>query len=264
MKTSFAAFCIVLFATSAVHAQTGSVKLELSADSATSSKAKGNVEMQYKVEEGQKTGTALLEIEATGEASKASTTDAGVLPQVTNVEPQTSRNASDFRLSEAVSISAVTVRGWDATKKQEFLATGKTHAQVQSDQDLERFAEGVLLKDEAIENIDYDDTHITVFYKGKAKLFGFIAFPYTHHVTIDTDAQASDRVIIQLPWYRFLLKTGIDAESMETAIAVDLRGELSSNDVSARISAYANALSTVATVLKKKHEIAKNTIGNVR
>ena len=72
----------------------------------------------------------------------------------------------------AVSVSAVEVRGWDPKQKQEFLATVKAHAQVRSEQDLENFATGILLKDENVEEISSDEDSVEVRYRVPAKFLG--------------------------------------------------------------------------------------------
>ncbi len=166
----------------------------------------------------------------------------------------------EFLTGNVISAAAKGVRGWDSAEKQQFLANVKTFAQVQSGQDLEQFAQGVLLKDENISDVQYTNKELSVEYKGKAKLFAFIPLAYTHRVVIDTDAPASNRVKVHFPWYGFLLKSGIDTEYIKTAIAVDLSGDLASSDLGLRTSAYASALETVVKVLKKRHEIAANII----
>lgn len=166
----------------------------------------------------------------------------------------------EFLTGNVISAAAKDVRGWNPTEKQQFLANVKTFAQVQSGQDLEQFAQGVFLKDENITDVHYSNSELSIEYKGKAKLFAFIPFKYTHRVVVDTNAPASNRVKVHFPWYGFLLKSGIDPEFIKTAIAVDLSGDLASSDLGLRTSAYASALETVAKVLKKRHEIAVNII----
>lgn len=169
----------------------------------------------------------------------------------------------DF-LTRGAAVQDVEVRGWDPEKKQEFLATVQAYAQVKSGQDLENFAKGVLLKDENVSEVTYDDTEIAVEYKGRGKLLGFIPLGYTHRVTVDTDASASERVKVHFPWYRFLLKTGLDAKEIETEIAANLSADLTAGDTGAKISAYAKAFVSISNVLKTKHDTVKNSIGNVR
>src|SRR3989344_6775138 len=87
----------------------------------------------------------------------------------------------------AVSVSAVEVRGWDPKEKQEFLATVKAHAQVRSEQDLENFAKGVLLENENMEEISLNFEKITMEHRSSGKLFGFIPISFTQRVELEAE-----------------------------------------------------------------------------
>src|SRR3989344_2171914 len=77
----------------------------------------------------------------------------------------TKATTSDEERGNDVSVQAVEIRGWDATQKQEFLATVKVHAQVQSGQDLENFATGVLLRDENVDEVEGSEERVEVSYR---------------------------------------------------------------------------------------------------
>lgn len=190
---------------------------------------------------------------------EATTTDmltTEVLPVLREKQP----GDNEFLEGNVIAASTKGIRNWSAQEKQEFLTKVKTFGQVQSGEDLENFAYGIFLKDERITEVQYSYKEMMIEYKGKAKLFGFIPFDYTHTVTIATESPASNRVKVHFPWYGFLLKSGIDPEFIKTAIAVDLSGDIGSSDIGKRTSAYASALETIAKVLKKRHDIAANII----
>lgn len=185
-------------------------------------------------------------------------------------------DADDSEHGNEVSAHAVEVRGWDSEKKQEFLSTVKAHAEVKSGHDLEDFAKGVLLKDENVESVSLNFGEIKVEYKADGKLLGFIPHRFTERVTVDTQAEAQDRVKVRFPWYRFLLSIDASAKDIEALLNQDLTdNNVTFNPIAtggatveagseADLSALAKALETISNVLKTKHDTAKNSINNVR
>jgi hypothetical protein len=176
-------------------------------------KAKGNVETEWKVEEGESAAPN------SGEAMKESGEKGGT---------------GDINIGvgelQGVSVNAVEVRGWDAEQKQEFLLTVKAHAELQSDQDLENFARGVLLEHEEIDEVSVDDTRIEVRHRGQGRLLGVIPVSFTRRVEINADADAESRVRVRMPWYSFLIRKGISATELETRIKADIELSRSETD----------------------------------
>ena len=197
-------------------------------------------------------------------------------------------NQSDLEfLVRGASVRAVEVRGWDPKQKEEFLTTVKTHAQLRSGQDLENFAEGVLVKDEGIENISFNYQKIEFEYKAQGRLFGFIPLNYAQSVTVNTRVEGGGRVKVKFPWYSILMKTGASTQELETDIAASLEssgdlvglnpqpeppsaerksGSIIAADFNyrAEASAYARAFTTISNVLKTKHDAAMASIQNTR
>lgn len=166
----------------------------------------------------------------------------------------------------AVSVSAVEVRGWDPKEKQEFLATVKTHAQVQSGQDLENFAKGILLEDENVEKISSDEDSVEVRYRVPAKFLGlFEASIPVEVVAAKAQGELGGGVKVRFPWYRFLF--GIEDEVSETSLESDIGAAVIADldsDGALDVSVAARIYSSVSSVLKTKHDTVKNSINNVR
>src|SRR3989344_3682463 len=173
---------------------------------------------------------------------------------------------SDEEQGNDVSVQAVEIRGWDATQKQEFLATVKAHAQVRSEQDLENFAKGVLLKDENVEEISSDEDSVEVRYRVPAKFLGLIdATLPVIVVAAKAQGELGGGVQVHFPWYSFLFgvsdvvsETTLESD-VATAVGADLDG-----DGSLDVAATARLYNAISNVLKTKHDTAKNSIGNIR
>lgn len=170
-----------------------------------------------------------------------------------------------------VSISAVEVRGWNDAQKAEFLATVRTHAEVRSGQDLENFARGVMLENQAMEEIAFNYEKVKLKYESKGKLFGFIPVSFKKDVEVDLTEEDTDaRVKVKFPWYRFMMSVDVPAEELEGAIgegmADVLAGATTTAQLSleARVTVMAKMMNTVSNVLKTKHDTSINSISNVR
>lgn len=210
-----------------------------------SEKKKGNVEIQWKVEEGEKAP--------------------GVEPDEIDVAAQ---GASQDRGSgevqgNAVSVSAVEVRGWDPKQKQEFLATVKAHAQVQSGEDLENFAKGVLLENENMEEISLNFEKIKLKHRASGKLFGFIPVSFTETVEIDPATEAAGRIKVKFPWYAFFIAKDVSAEEIEAEIGMNEKWMKGDNE-NWNFGAQAEIITSVSNILKTKHETAMNSIRNMK
>ena len=173
---------------------------------------------------------------------------------------------SDEEQGNDVSVQAVEIRGWDATQKQEFLATVKVHAQVRSEQDLENFAKGVLLKDENVEEISSDEDSVEVRYRVPAKVLGLIdATLPVIVVAAKAQGELGGGVQVHFPWYSFLFgvsdvvsETTLESD-VATAVGADLDG-----DGSLDVAATARLYNAISNVLKTKHDTVKTSIGNIR
>ena len=256
---------------------TGGLQVTTQIAATTSPEAKGKVDIQFKVEEGEKAGPALLEIDTIrgespdakpqGAGEKGGTEDinigVGELQEGAQVV-QHNQTDLDFLKGNTVSASAVTVRGWDPKQKQEFLATVKAHAEVQSGQDLENFAKGVLLKDENIEELSLNYEKIVINYRSSGKLFGFIPLSFTQEVELDTAGENVGRVKVKMPWFSFLMRADVGGDDVEEEASKQKDHDKWINIESWSFGERAEALSTLSNILKTKHDTVKNSIGNIR
>ena len=217
----------------------------------------GNVETEWKVEEGESAvdkATPQL-MEANTKGSHDGDPDR---PVVEGKVLQNNQSDLDFLRGNAVSMSAVEVRGWDPQQKQEFLATVKAHAEVQSEQDLENFATGVLLKDQNVEQITLNFEKVEMRYSMPAKFLGFI----DSSVPVRTEVDTTGRVKVQFPWYGFLFRQYVNASELVADVEAALPEV--NEEVLVSFENRAAVLLTLKEVLKTKHDVAMNAIRNMK
>ena len=257
-------------------------------------KKKGNVEMSWKVEEGQKLVPVFLEIGGIdGEATETSAND-----RLQTAGPVTGWPAG------GVFVASGDVNGLTTEQKQAFLATVKTWAQVQSEQDLQNFAVGVMMQEaQPAESLSLNYEKIKFTYNMPAKWFGLIPASYKAEVSIDKgDNENWDfgRVKVKFPWYSFLMRKGTSMKELTQVLQQEAEAKKKGNvefewkveegqkgaeaeaEITADTSASeagkdhkdeieilswsfgARAMQTISNVLKTKHDTVKNSIGNIR
>ena len=224
---------------------------------ASGTQSKGNVEFEWKVEEGEK-------------AQEGDPDRPVIQGNVSNSNSAESQqyNETDIefisRLVNPIAPNAVEVRGWDPTKKQEFLQTVKTHAEVQSEQDLQSFATGMLLQDENVQSVRVQAESTEVAYRMPAKLFGFLPGTLVAKATVETMAGEeiqSDkygRIQVRFPWYRFFYRVHQEAQasSLQAHLASELEAVSQRLDLQTDIGIKTETLATVVASLKAKYAIA--------
>jgi len=187
-----------------------------------------------------------------------------------NVEEGEARvSGGETEQDNTVSVNAREIRNMSAEQRVEFLTTVKTHAQVQSGEDLENFATGILLQDENVQELSADEEGVEVRYRVPAKLFGFFetTLPVTVTAKAKAESESDGRVQVRYPWFSFLFS--VPEEVSETAIESDVRaavsGDLDSDDDGVLdASLTARLYASISAVLKARHDAAMNAIGNVR
>ena len=244
-------------------------RLDLDAGSPDDSSAKGNVEMEYKVEQGESASepddTAVTEGNA--EISQYNETDLDFVR---------ARGSS-------VSVDAVEVRGWDEQRKADFLREVKKHAEIQSGQDLENFARGVLLRDENVDEVELGEDDVRMDYRLPAKFLGI--FPAlirarTTVVTNQTDETNSDkfgRVKIKFAWYHVFFRKFVSEDELEQEINDEVLVAFENNGSQAEADdrpvetlslnygkIQAEVLDILGSVMQRAHETAKNSINNLK
>jgi hypothetical protein len=168
----------------------------------------------------------------------------------TSVSATTSTNSSG---GSVVSVKARTVRGWSDDDKEKFMLTVKNHAQIQSGQDLENFATGILIKDENVASVESDDSTVEVRYKLPAKFLGIFSAEIEASTDVDVDATGElgnqKEVSVKFPWYRifFSLDESARADVIKAAIQSSVDAEVTGD---ATVSAKAKTVQLVSSILK--------------
>ncbi|MEX1027322.1 MAG: hypothetical protein WD049_04845 [Candidatus Paceibacterota bacterium] len=159
---------------------------------------------------------------------------------------------------DPIAAKAVELRGWDLDKKEAFLGEVKSHAQLQSGEDLENFARGVLLENEDVEEIEFTDEGLEVRSRTPARLFGVFSasLTVTTRVTREGDVEAS------LPWYSFLFSKSMDTDEVEEALAQELAGvaeesERADTELRNEFQVAARALEGAISVIATKRDTSE-------
>jgi hypothetical protein len=134
---------------------------------------------------------------------------------------------------------------------------------VQSEQDLENFAKGVLLENENVEEFSLNYEKIEVKYRSSGRLFGFIPISFTQRVELDAEEEDTGRVKVKMPWFAFLLKADVSAEDIEEEVQASISGNLGNNE-NWDFGAQAEIIASISNILKTKHESAMNAIRNLK
>jgi len=130
-----------------------------------------------------------------------------------------------------VSLEARDIRGMSGEQKAEFLTTVRTHAEVQSGQDLENFAKGVLAADANVDAVATTENEVRLTYRVPARFLGIFetSIPATVLVRAKGSADATERVRARLPWYSFLFGVSAEAtsEQLTSVAAAEVASEVS-------------------------------------
>jgi len=178
-------------------------------------------------------------------------------------------------------IREVEVRGWDDEKKREHLETVKSIVEVKTGEDLERFAQGVLLKDENIKEVEVEnDGDVSFEYRQKVKLLGFISLLMTEDVDVEGVETGEMKVKVKFPWWHVFAKKLVRAEELEGELQNEIEkialsgqdGEGisspestgSSQGVRTLLQQHVRVFTIISNMLKIKHDTVKNSINNIR
>lgn len=194
--------------------------------------AKGKVEYEWKVEEGE-----------------------SAAPGAANDRLETA-GPSDGWPGEAkggVSVAAGDIDGLTDAEKAAFLASVRAHAEARSEQDLENFARGVLLDDPQMEQISLNFEKIEFRYRSSAKLFGFIPVGMSAIITADIGAESSsDRIAVKFPWWSFIATNDFDIDGFHSAAV----SKIDSITIKQGVKTQGEVLLEISALLKTRHESA--------
>jgi hypothetical protein len=216
---------------------------------------KGNVEYNWKVEEGEKGA-----VEGVGDV-KANTAQP-ITPDF-SILLGGGGSTDDAEFKGGVSVAAGDVNGLTEEEKEIFLQAVKMHAQVTSGKGLENFAHGVLVQNASMEEIALNFEKIKMSHRAQAKLLGFIPISIKEQVEVESEGETLGKVRVKMPWFNFLVKKTVTAPELELAISNEIKASLGDNE-NWDFGDRALVLVTVSNVLKTKHDTAKNSVSNVR
>jgi hypothetical protein len=161
-------------------------------------------------------------------------------------------------LGSDIRIEAQGVRGWDDERKKEFLLSVKEHVAVRTGKDLEQFAQGVLLRDDNIDDLDISKEKVTMRYEMPASFLWLFdaSLPVVAEVTSENDVE------IGLPWYSFIYGKSFSKSDLQKDIEDSLTKD--SVKVGSSVQTRAEVIRSVSSVLKTKHDTVKNSVSNIR
>lgn len=163
-----------------------------------------------------------------------------------------------------ISVEARELRGLGEEEKQEFLSEVKAFAELQSEQDLENFARGILLEDERLLEVQFNPKELSVSRQASGKLLGFIPVTYKERVVASGEDGAEVEIEVKLPWWGFLLSPDIKPEELAAEAKKKHKDTIEIDSWSWGASNAGSLLKAISDVLKTKHDTAKNSVSNVR
>lgn len=185
---------------------------------------------------------------------------AGTTTATSTIKATSTKDRSDKATpTNPVSVEAKDIRGWSEQEKSDFLQTVKTHAQLQSGNDLENFAKGVLVRDENVDSVTADDDSVEVDYKLPAKFLGIFKTQISAmtDVSFDTDKSGNGpkEVTVKFPWYRmfYSLDQSVQEDILKNTISSTIEADVSSTtststkDISVR---NAKTIQLISALLK--------------
>ncbi len=144
-----------------------------------------------------------------------------------------------------VEVKAKAVKDLTPQEKRDFLLTVKDHAQLQSGQDLELFAKGVIAADANVKEVAADDSHVELSYKMPAKFLGLFRTELNAHTDVEFDEKATGNgpkeVTVRFPWYRMFYSLDSDVRSsvLKTAIEASVNSEVGNGNATTTASVSA-------------------------
>ncbi|TAK56865.1 hypothetical protein EPO17_03500 [Patescibacteria group bacterium] len=200
---------------------------------------------------------------ATSSAAVNANVNSNVYGNVERGNATSSANSNaDGSATLGVSLDAKAIRGWSEGEKSDFLLTVKNHAQLQSGQDLENFAKGVMAADAHVDAVVTDDSHVKVSYKMPAKFLGMFQteIDAMANVSFDTDKPGNGpkEVTVRFPWYRMFynLDSEVKADILENAVEASIQSD--ANTAGSTTSANVSARNG------RTVQLISNTLKNIR
>ena len=160
--------------------------------------------------------------------------------------------------------AGVEVRGWDPKKKEEIISHPEN---VNTADDLKIYAEATLLNDPVLKGIKIRENFIEVGSREQGKFLWLIPVEMDTKIEVYFNPKEYDldkNVKVKFPWWSFLVRKSAPAASLEADLDAQMVSKIESFTIKQSIRSHAEALSLVSSVLKTRHDTAKNSVGNIR
>lgn len=159
-------------------------------------------------------------------------------------------DASSERVLPTVNkrVAKVTVRGWDAEKKEEVA-------------NMEKNVKAAADADENIASIEIRPEKIEMTYRRPAKLLGFIPVAYYHAFTVDDKGNVAQGH----PWWLAFAKDDADNFGSDVKyVFQNNQSDLRFIKMQTLIEQQVQRFSSLSNVMKTRHDVAMNAIRNMK
>jgi len=222
-KLSIAFFVLVFSLSLTVYAKSDSdsddLKLNVQTSAQINARSSGveienedELEIEAEIEDG------VLQIKTKGEQSASSSSSRDL--DDSDEDSSRSSSSSDSDVSDdnsgRIKIDIRELRGLDDSQKQELMLSLKNSLQVRTGQELEHFAQGILLSDDSLSKVEIDDSGVKVAFHRPARFLGFIQIDLSGTASVSDDL----KVKVKFPWYRFLFNLSDDDKAVSLSEAI--------------------------------------------
>lgn len=158
-------------------------------------------------------------------------------------------------------------RGWDVSRKEEIIGNPD---RVRTARDLQIFVEATALADSDIKKITIDKEKVRMQRREKGKLLWVIPVEMTTEIIVRYDIRdtTSDPVNVRLPWWSVFVKKAYRERDIEKEAKTVHEGrvwrKVDNSEAPTATTRASRALALTTEILQKKHDTAKNAIGNIR
>jgi hypothetical protein len=135
----------------------------------------------------------------------------------------------------------------------------KAAVEVRTEQELEHFAQGVLLRDENVEELSFNYEKIKVSYDMPAKFFSII----DRSIPVNAEVDTMGRVKVRYPWFSFLYKKLVSAADLEAELKAQIDVNAAAN-LQSDVQAAARHFQLLSNIMKVQHDTAVNAVANVK
>ena len=229
----------------------GEQKGESGGQNSTSSKG-GNVEFEWKVEEGE--SGAPEETDDVREKDEEDSDDEGrANDRLINAGPK------DDWPTGGISVAAGDVNGLTDDEKEERLEKVKTWAEARSGQELQNFAQGVLLRDAQVKGVKIKENLLEIESVETGKFFWLVPVQMAAKVEVifNSSGHTLDKVKVKFPWWHIFVRKNGGAGGLESELNAELEGQqwesLNETEFEEEAARISQALNLISNILKIKH-----------